>query len=124
MEDTSALFELLAAEPRRQVLFLLCGAESIQVPEALRRRGATSACGSRGGPSAAPPRRSAPSADRPLERLDLELSHLHLPKLAQRGLVEWDRETGTVSRGPAFEDVEPLLRLLAANASRLPDDLF
>lgn len=54
----------------------------------------------------------------------MELSHVHLPKLEDSGLIEWDSEAGTVSRGPAFEEVEPVLRLLAANADRLPGDLF
>lgn len=126
MEDTSALFELLAAERRRQVLFLLCGADSVQVPEGLHTRGGIRArqSQSRGSPSPSPPLQNAPSADQSLDRLDMELSHVHLPKLEDSGLVEWDSEAGTVFRGPAFEEAEPVLRLLAANADRLPGDLF
>lgn len=126
MEDTSALLELLAAERRRQVLFLLCGTDSVQVPEGLRTRAGIEArrSQSRGGPSPSSPLQTTPSADQSLERLDMELSHVHLPKLEDSGLIEWDSEAGTVSRGPAFEEVEPVLRLLAANADRLPGDLF
>ncbi|WP_435064478.1 DUF7344 domain-containing protein [Halobaculum sp. EA56] len=38
--------------------------------------------------------------------------HVHLPKLADAGLITWDREAGTVGRGPAFDEVRPLLEAL------------
>ena len=43
---------------------------------------------------------------------ELSMSHVHLPKLEAMGLVAWDRDAHTVSAGPAFEDVRPLLELL------------
>ena len=42
----------------------------------------------------------------------IQLYHTHLPKLAEDGYVEWDRDSNTLSRGPRFPDIEPLLRLL------------
>lgn len=53
---------------------------------------------------------------------ELSLEHEHLPKLADAGYVEWDRETGAVERGPAFEEVEPLLDLLERHGDELPPD--
>lgn len=44
----------------------------------------------------------------------VSLRHRHLPKLADVGYVEWDPEAGTISRGPRFAEVEPLVRLLWA----------
>ena len=38
--------------------------------------------------------------------------HVHLPKLADAGYIEWDTEAETISRGPKFAEVEPLVQLL------------
>ena len=43
------------------------------------------------------------------ERLKAEMYHIHLPKLEESGLIQWDGETLTVSRGPQFEQVRPVL---------------
>jgi hypothetical protein len=42
----------------------------------------------------------------------IQRRHVHLPKLAQYGYIEWDRDSDAVSRGPQFAAIEPLLRLL------------
>jgi len=42
-----------------------------------------------------------------------ELYHQHLPKLAEMGLIEWNRETHRVTRGPEYERLRPLLARLA-----------
>lgn len=47
------------------------------------------------------------------ERTRIELRHVHLPRLEQSGLIEWNRESDTVARGPEFEEIVPLLELLA-----------
>lgn len=52
--------------------------------------------------------------------LQARLFHSHLPRLAEQGYVEWDRERGEIGRGPAFDEVEPLLRLLVDHADELP----
>lgn len=41
-----------------------------------------------------------------------QLYHSHLPKLEAAGYVDWDRDAGTVARGPQFDEVEPFLQVL------------
>lgn len=48
------------------------------------------------------------------ERDRIALYHMHLPKLANAGYIEWDTETDTISKGPKFSEAEPLVRLLKA----------
>ncbi|RBI58293.1 ArsR family transcriptional regulator [halophilic archaeon] len=62
------------------------------------------------------------SGDEERDRLDVELVHVHLPKLERAGLVEWDRETREVRTGPRFEATRPLLRFVRDYADELPDE--
>jgi hypothetical protein len=55
------------------------------------------------------------------EALRTKLVHQHLPKLDQLGFIEWDRETGDISKGPDWEEVAPLLRLIQEHRHDLPD---
>jgi len=55
-----------------------------------------------------------------LEVLQTELVHTHLPKMEESGVVHWDRETSTVSKGPSFEEIRPLLELLDEHAAEFP----
>ncbi|AUV80735.1 transcriptional regulator [Salinigranum rubrum] len=48
---------------------------------------------------------------------DLLLRHVHLPKLVAHGYIDWNEETWQVTRGPKFEELRPLLRVLLANWS-------
>lgn len=53
--------------------------------------------------------------------LPLELHHRHLPKLAEAGFVDWNHEENVVRRGPRFDEVEPLIELMADHADELPE---
>lgn len=43
----------------------------------------------------------------------LEIRLVHLPKIADYGFVEWDRDANIVTRGPQFDDLRPLLEIIA-----------
>ncbi|MFB6150614.1 MAG: hypothetical protein ABEJ40_02295 [Haloarculaceae archaeon] len=120
MVETSQLFSLLADRDRRRLLLLLCDTEAVEVPGALRTRGEAEAVPARGRAGRPDPGASNFAGD----PLAVRLRHVHLPKLAAAGLVEWDRDAGAVSRGPRFGEAEPLLELLAGNAAELPQDLL
>ncbi|GGN97419.1 DUF7344 domain-containing protein [Haloarcula pellucida] len=113
MLGASSVFELLAADYRRQILLTLCDSEHIEVPDAILMRGA------RHGQSPA----MATSGTTADSTVTIELYHTHLPKLAQAGLIEWDRDAGVVSRGPEFEQIRPMICLLAENEECVPGDL-
>lgn len=65
-----------------------------------------------------------PQPDSPAARRDRQLSpeeakrqqvalyHSHLPMLENAGFIDWDQSAGQVTKGPVFEDLEPLLRFL------------
>jgi DNA-binding transcriptional ArsR family regulator len=53
-----------------------------------------------------------------LERLETE----HLPLLEENGIVEWDRERNVIVRGERFDEIRPLLGLIADHGDELPDD--
>lgn len=52
--------------------------------------------------------------------LQLEIHHRHLPKLADLGFVDWDREENVVRRGPRFDEVAPLIELMVKHREELP----
>lgn len=54
------------------------------------------------------------------EPAQTELVHNHLPKLAEAGYIEWNRETGDISKGPHFDEIAPLLELMENHADELP----
>ena len=60
------------------------------------------------------------SADEELGRL-VDMRHVHLPKLEEYGFIGWDRDSNEVSKGPNFEEIRPLLELLADHEDELPD---
>jgi predicted transcriptional regulator len=57
-----------------------------------------------------------------LEALMIRMHHSHLPKLEEAGFIEWNQETNTVEKGPQFEEIRPLLRLMENHADELPRD--
>lgn len=52
----------------------------------------------------------------------IQLHHVHLPLLAEKDLIAWNRDTGTVRRGDDFGAVEPILTALEAHHDALPED--
>ncbi|MFB6130515.1 MAG: hypothetical protein ABEJ28_06815 [Salinigranum sp.] len=42
-----------------------------------------------------------------------EMYHVHLPKLADSGYVDWDRRDEVIRCGPRFEDLSPVLEALS-----------
>ncbi len=61
---------------------------------------------------------TGPEAD--LESVRLALYHIHLPKLDDAGLIEWDRDRNQVSKGPRFKTVVDLLERLDETDSDIP----
>lgn len=57
-----------------------------------------------------------PVEGRSREELHVELHHDHLPRLEEADLVRWDRDAQQVTRGPALDEVRPILELLPDNA--------
>lgn len=56
-----------------------------------------------------------------VERL-VSMNHVHLPKLADYGFIEWKEERHEVIKGPKFDEIRPLLELLDDHEDELPDD--
>ena len=58
------------------------------------------------------------------EASDVQLIHTHLPKLDSTGYIVWNRDAETIIKGPSWEEIEPVVRLLRDNRERLPNDTF
>jgi len=52
----------------------------------------------------------------------LSMHHVHLPKLEDRGFVDANMDLLSVTRGPRFDEIKPLLELLDTNRDQLPAD--
>ena len=105
MADTSTAFRLLADDTRRRLLVQLYDRKSVEVPEGILVRSGALSASSRGD------QRDGVGRESP-HRETVDLYHHHLPKLESHGVIEWNQETGIVSRGAAFEEIEPLLEIL------------
>lgn len=107
MGNHDDLFDALADGHRRQLLLELLSdsqyilqlsgisQEIAEADEALLRRHLSSS-------------RTIAEAD---ER-SVSLHHIHLPKLAEYGFIEWDQDENSVARGPRFDEIRPYLELL------------
>ena len=60
--------------------------------------------------------------DEDLDDLMVQMSHVHLPKLEEAGLIEWDQDTNAVGKGANFGEIRPLLELMRDHADELPDE--
>ena len=47
--------------------------------------------------------------------------HSHLPRLENHGFITWDRDAGTLERGPNWAEIAPLVRLLNDHQDELPE---
>lgn len=56
-----------------------------------------------------------------IEEIEKNLTRNHLPRLEEAGYIEWNRDTGEISKGPRFDELKPLLELIENHADELPD---
>ena len=114
------LFTLLADRRRRRVLVSLLDAGDAPVPVSdvtLTRGAAARSSVASTGDSTAARGRSETVED------GTALRHVHLPKLDESDLVDWDPEAETVARGPRYAEAEAFLELLVRNQHELPGHL-
>lgn len=108
MIDNEDMFDALAASRRRKLLVELLIYNPQHVPE-LSGRSQEIADAHEGllqqHLSGSP---GIPGVDEEL----LRLYHVHLPKLADYGFIEWERDAHVVAKGPRFDEMTPLLELL------------
>lgn len=55
-----------------------------------------------------------------IEQVKSELVENHLPKLEEAGFIDWDREEGTITKGPRFDEIEPLIEQIQNRDDELP----
>jgi len=60
------------------------------------------------------------SADEEFTRF-MQMHHIHLPKLEDYGFITGNQKTNGVSKGPNFEEIRPMLKLLVDHEEELPD---
>lgn len=92
---------VLAHEHRRQLLTLLLERgdhETVAVPDAVV------------------------GDDTDSDTVRLAFHHMHLPKLDDCGLVEWDRDADVVTKGANFDDVRPLIEAVERAEASLKDE--
>lgn len=94
------VFEALADEYRRQLLF-----------ELLDRN-----------PRTVVTRPESPRTQFETDDATVRKHHVHLPKLEADGFIDWDRNAQVVTKGPAFDEIRPILELIDEHQSELPGD--
>lgn len=95
IDDVSAAFDLLRDARRRGVLYTLKRNGRTSVEELAERIAAW---------------QSDEGDETDPESVEVSLVHAHLPKLADAGVVEYDREHGAVELAEDGDDLDPLLR--------------
>ncbi|MFC6977078.1 transcriptional regulator [Halomicroarcula sp. GCM10025709] len=50
-----------------------------------------------------------------------EWVHIHLPILAEADYIDWDRDAGTISQGPRFDEIQAVLAFVQTESEVLPD---
>lgn len=56
----------------------------------------------------------------PLEE-EIRLTHVHLPLLEDAKLIQWDRDTHSITRGSNYEELKPLIEILEAQQPVVSD---
>ena len=103
IDDVSTAFDLLRDARRRGVLYTLKRNGRTSVEELAERIAAW---------------QSGEGDDTDPQSVEVSLLHAHLPKLADAGAVEYDRERGAVELADGGDDLDPLLR---CTSEREPD---
>ncbi len=62
------------------------------------------------------------SADKELKQFEAVLHHRHLPYLDGLGLIEWHRESNTITPGRNLESVRPFITVIMDGEHDLPED--
>ncbi|WP_435157174.1 DUF7344 domain-containing protein [Haladaptatus sp. DFWS20] len=50
------------------------------------------------------------------------MGHIHLPKLVDHGYIDWNLEKRSVTKGPQFDELKPLLVALEGMDDDIPGD--
>ena len=97
--STETALELLAKQQRRQILRRVAETPDATTVDQLTQhlRGADSL---------------QPDGSGSTEHRGIELHHIHLPKLQEANVIEYDTDQGTVHRGREFQDVLALLAVI------------
>ncbi|MEY7848614.1 hypothetical protein AB7C87_05360 [Natrarchaeobius sp. A-rgal3] len=93
--------EALGDQERRQILLELLDHNPVDGPEALEE-----------------------NDTRETEEHEVELVHTHLPKLDDMGYIVWDRDHDNILKGPNWEEIESVVRLLSDNRAQIPNNTF
>lgn len=62
-------------------------------------------------------RQRVDAQERASQKTKIRLTHVDLPLLEDIELVQWDRDTHSVTRGANYEELEPLILFLQAQSS-------
>ena len=97
--STEKALELLTNQQRRQILRQVADTPDGTTVDQLTQhlRGADSL---------------QPDGNGSVEHRGIELHHIHLPKLQEANVIEYDTDQGTVHRGREFQDVLALLAVI------------
>lgn len=64
----------------------------------------------------------APGDDAETRRRRLRMKHVHLPKLADYGFIDWDRNTDEITKGQNFDEIRHLLEILNDSEAESPTE--
>lgn len=56
------------------------------------------------------------------QRFHASLYHHHLPYLDAIGFIDWNPDTKTITPGPTYDAIHPVITLLESNPDHLPAD--